>query len=602
MTEEPRLDRAAHQAALAVMNEVLRDRNLPHRFQPLWHVPGGQLLGFEALARPPGGLPPDQLWSTAESTPWGIDLDLLSLETALSAGATLPGRLFVNVSARFLEASGGDRDRAIELLARYRPRLDTVVFEVTETKVSDPVLASAGARYWQEQGVLLAVDDAGTGDSVPERVVLLRPNFIKVDQGLTRAWLDGRPGPLLQWREWAERIGAPLIVEGVEHPDVLAALQLLGEFAVQGFAFGQPAPADQWTPAEIRAHAPMGRKPAPPSAALEAEPKLRLSAGAAGAWRRHGRVMMEQILAGARCVVIFGVVGGRLLLHPSDSTLALGAVGAAGVVWSVVAGLLALQPHSSSRRAYWGSAVDFLWTTAWIALTGGAASPYLALLLWQLLLAVLRLPLGPAVMAGATYAAVYVGLAGVPRASLTDSFLLTVGAAVWWNGMDKIHPRHVRDDVTGYFSYKYSLFLLDRSRRRNARVGVVVFEVDDVGRLRDRLGGGLDVVLEQLASVADQAFASRSMLVRYGPDTFLAFCPAPTLERLDHAALLLQDTVGRTLFAVPGATGSLRVTLNIGVAIGTPGVDPDHLVRQGLIALGKARRRPDHLWRDPAIL
>ena len=600
MTEGRPPGPAAHQAALAVMSEVLRARSLPHRFQPLWQVPSGQLLGFEALARPPGALLPDQLWGTAESTPWGIELDLLSLETALRDGAALPGRLFVNVSARFLEARCGDRERARQLLARYRPRLDTVVFEVTETKVSDPVLASAGARYWQEQGVLLAVDDAGAGDSVPERVALLRPSYIKVDQGLTRAWLEGRPGPLLQWREWAQRIGAPLIVEGVEDAGVLAALDLLGEFAVQGFAFGRPAPADHWTPEQIRAHAPAGQSPAPPAPA-EAEPKFRLSAGAAAAWQRHRRWLMERILAGARCVVIFGVVVGHLLQHSGGSTLALWAVGAAGLLWSLAAGLLALQPFVSARMAYLGSAVDFVWTTAWIAVTGGATSPYLPLLLWQLLLAALRLPLGPAIVAGAAYTAVYVGLAGAPRASLTDSFLLTVGAAVWWNGFDRIHPRHVRDDLTGYFSYKYSLFLLRRGRRSNGGVGLVAFEVDDLGRLHDRFGGGMDVVLEQVAAVAGQAFASRSVLVRYGLETFLAFCPASTLERLDREAVLLQDRVGDTLFAVPGDTGSLRVTLNIGVAIGGPGVDPDRLVRKGLVAMGTARGRPDHLWRDPAI-
>lgn len=601
MTEGRHPDRAAHQAALAVMSEVLRGRNLPHRFQPLWHVPSGQLLGFEALARPPGAMPPDQLWGTAESTPWGIELDLLSLETALRAGAALPGCLFVNVSARFLEVAGSDRDRAMQFLARYRPRLETVVFEVTETAISDPILASAGARYWQEQGVLLAVDDAGTGDSVPERVALLRPSFIKVDQGLTRAWLDGCPGPLLQWCEWARRIGAPLIVEGVEDPDVLTALHLLGEFAVQGFAFGRPAPADHWTPQQIRAHAPAGVRPVPSSAPPEVEPTFRLSVGAAAAWQRHRRWLMERILAGARCVGIVGVVLGHLLLHPGDVTLTQGAVGALGVVWSIGGALLARQRFDAPRMAYWGSAVDFLWTTAWIAVTGGASSPYLALLLWQLLLAALRLPLGPAVVVGAAYAGAYVGYAGVPHASVTDSFLLTVGAAVWWNGFDRIHPRHVRDDLTGYFSYKYSLFLLRRSRCWNPRVGLVVFEVDNLGRLHDRFGEGMDVVLEQVAAVVGQALASRSVLVRYGLETFLAFCPASTLERVDQAAVLLQDTVGRTLFAVPGDTASLRLTLNVGVTMGASGVDPDRLVRQGLVAMGRARGRPDHLWRDPAI-
>jgi EAL domain-containing protein (putative c-di-GMP-specific phosphodiesterase class I)/GGDEF domain-containing protein len=583
-------------ALLSLLAEVLEHRAIRHVFQPLWHIPSAQLLGFEALARFDPPVAPDRLWEAAAATPWWAELDLLSLEVALMAARSLPGRLFVNVSARFLELVPAERDRAMALLARYRPRLDTVVLEITETAITDPVRASAGARFWQSRGVALALDDAGAGETGPERVALLRPDFVKIDRQVVQQWVDGDPRGLLRWSEWAATIGAVVVVEGLEHVDYLAALRLLGNLVVQGHAFGKPLAAAEWTVEQIRAAAPApsGSKGLSSPVRTGRAPEW-IRGNGERLWLEHRRHQAERFLSGARelvvpAVVVAWILGGHVT-QAGVPAWAVWTAAAGGLGWSAVSAFWLLNPREPPPyRGHLSAVVDGLWTVAWIGVTGGAASPFLALLFWQILLALVRLTLWPAVGAALAYAAVYALIVGAANAAVVYTVLVAVIATVWWRLFEREHPANLRDDLTGFFGREYGLFLLGRALAEYDAVGLVVFEV----AAANGAAGHEAEWIRAVAAAAAQAFVADCALVRYGARTFFAVCPQFDLKATVDRARAVSERVGQGVWAAHDGT-VFRFDVHAGVAMGDRGMTAEQLVRHGLMALRRALTRPDRV-------
>jgi EAL domain-containing protein (putative c-di-GMP-specific phosphodiesterase class I) len=99
-------------------------------------------------------------------------------------------------------------------------------------------------------GVRLAVDDAGAGYASFRHILRLRPEFIKLDQEITRdIQLDpARRALAAAVVMFALDVGATVIAEGVETDDELAMVANLGIDSAQGYLLGRPS-ADpmQWT-------------------------------------------------------------------------------------------------------------------------------------------------------------------------------------------------------------------------------------------------------------------------------------------------------------------------------------------------------------------
>lgn len=118
-----------------------------------------------------------------------------------------------------------------------------LVVEITEhAVVEDYHLLQHTVHDLRALGVQIAVDDAGAGISSLRHIVQLAPETIKLDISLTQG-VGSSPlrralaGALI---EFAQRIGAQLIVEGIEEVSDLTTWTALGADAVQGFLVGRP--------------------------------------------------------------------------------------------------------------------------------------------------------------------------------------------------------------------------------------------------------------------------------------------------------------------------------------------------------------------------
>ncbi|RBY74951.1 EAL domain-containing protein [Blastococcus sp. TF02-09] len=210
-------------------------------FQPIVGLETGTIAGYEALARFPGSAGPDVWFVAAAEAGIAAELEALALHQALAAVPALPDDTFltVNVSPHLLGTT------PVQNALATRPDLHRVVVELTEhTPVDDLAALRRQTDALRARGALIALDDAGSGYSGLQQMAALRPQLVKLDRALV-ADADADPVRMALAEmvgEFAGRIDAWMLAEGVETAAELAAFAQLGVPLAQGWLLGRPAP------------------------------------------------------------------------------------------------------------------------------------------------------------------------------------------------------------------------------------------------------------------------------------------------------------------------------------------------------------------------
>jgi EAL domain-containing protein (putative c-di-GMP-specific phosphodiesterase class I)/DNA-binding NarL/FixJ family response regulator len=227
---EGRLDRAARGEGLVTLVQPIVD--LRHR----------GIVGHEALTRfnltPRQS--PDVWFAEAAALGRGLDLELAATTLALRTLPHLDADSFlsINVSPAVVGTPQFGDLLPDEIASR-------VVLEMTEhAPVHDYDGLTANLAPLRERGVRIAVDDAGAGFASLRHILLLRPDFIKLDISLCRGIGadDARRAMARALVGFSSETGATVIAEGLESPEDVAALRLLDVPLGQGYELGRPAP------------------------------------------------------------------------------------------------------------------------------------------------------------------------------------------------------------------------------------------------------------------------------------------------------------------------------------------------------------------------
>jgi diguanylate cyclase len=120
-------------------------------------------------------------------------------------------------------------------------------WEVTESVLDlDARTTYANLTELRAQGVRIAIDDFGTGYSSLSRLASLPTDILKLDASFVAAvQADSPPPPLLSViAKLSEKLGLPVIIEGVENDEQAAVLEPLGFTLAQGFYYGRPQEMD----------------------------------------------------------------------------------------------------------------------------------------------------------------------------------------------------------------------------------------------------------------------------------------------------------------------------------------------------------------------
>ncbi|MAN73824.1 MAG: hypothetical protein CME85_07860 [Henriciella sp.] len=216
-------------------------------FQPIVSLKTGQIAGFEALARWPGGAGGNRQAPEVR----GLAPTMLQRASdALSGWMKTSGRrdLFVNVNVTAPDlASEMLTDIVREIMSNHGYSTGQLRIELTEqAALRDPgqVLRTVESLKAARAGLIL--DDFGTGHSSFEWLEALPADGLKVDSDLVAKAERSRMQTILRSvTSLAHDLGMSTTAEGVERLESLSLLKSLGFDFVQGFAFSVPLPAEE---------------------------------------------------------------------------------------------------------------------------------------------------------------------------------------------------------------------------------------------------------------------------------------------------------------------------------------------------------------------
>ena len=225
-------------------------------YQPLCDPLTRQIRGVEALVRwrhPTRGplLPGDFLPIAEETglirqlTPYLLGRVLADARRWIDLGTPL--RVSVNLTASDL-VDPGLPDAVAEALHLAGVPAQLLCLEVTEQHLlEDRDTVFATLHGLRKLGVLLAIDDYGTGYCGLAYLRDLPVDYVKIDRSFVMTMMTDRANEIIvrSSMELAHRLGFRVVAEGVEDADALPRLVEHGCELAQGFLLGEPMPPAQ---------------------------------------------------------------------------------------------------------------------------------------------------------------------------------------------------------------------------------------------------------------------------------------------------------------------------------------------------------------------
>ncbi len=201
--------------------------------QPIVDLATGTQIAVEALSRFPDDEPTAVFEAARMDGTW-VELEAAAITAALAARPE-GLMLAVNVSLDAL-GTGPVRDA-------LSGDLTGVIVEVTEQTDTEPTpWLTDEIQALRDRGAIIAVDDWGKGFSNLDRLLLLRPQIVKIEMDLVHNLdLDYHRAAIQTVCAWADLVGAQICAEGVETEEQWRQLQAIGVHLGQGWFFGAPA-------------------------------------------------------------------------------------------------------------------------------------------------------------------------------------------------------------------------------------------------------------------------------------------------------------------------------------------------------------------------
>ncbi|MBS0387587.1 MAG: EAL domain-containing protein, partial [Proteobacteria bacterium] len=246
---------------VAELRRALAGNGLSLHYQPLVNMTDRAPMAFEALLRwahpTLGNISPAEFIPLAERASVLPDLSRWVLDHAIAQlgdwqRAGLDFEVAVNLSAADF-ADGGLPARVLALLRQHQAPANRLLLEVTESAIMrEPQLAAQVMQQLRAAGVRFAIDDFGTGHSSLAQLHALPVDELKIDRAFVMNLERSASNQAIVRTtiELGHSLGLKVVAEGIETPDVWAALLRLGCDLAQGYYISRPMPVDAvagWT-------------------------------------------------------------------------------------------------------------------------------------------------------------------------------------------------------------------------------------------------------------------------------------------------------------------------------------------------------------------
>jgi sensor c-di-GMP phosphodiesterase-like protein len=226
-------------------------------YQPVVDIRTGQLRGAEVLVRwrkPDGSIVlPGVFIPLAETS--GLILDLtraLMRQVRDEMGPTYATRLHLKLGFNLVARHFADEDivHDVNEIFRNSPlRLSQIVLEMTERQPIENLTETRRIiAALQGLGVLVALDDVGTGHSGLSYMLKLGVDIIKIDKMFVDSiGIDRNSTAIVETLiDLADSMRMEIIAEGVENFEQVIHLRNLGIRSAQGYVFAPPLPSSSF--------------------------------------------------------------------------------------------------------------------------------------------------------------------------------------------------------------------------------------------------------------------------------------------------------------------------------------------------------------------
>ena len=233
------------------IRDIIENNKLSAHFQQIVSVSRKTVMGVEGLIRyvnPCTGetVSPGEIFEAANLERLSLEMDRACRDKILEEFKRVhrnnPDKLlFINMNLSILEYSVGSGYLLDQVLHNgINPR--NVVIEISEINVLSNAVLKRFVDTYRQYGFMVALDDVGTGFSNMDRILLVRPDIIKIDISLVRnIHLDFyKQGVFKSLVILANKIGALVIAEGVEVEEEAIQVLRLGSHMIQGFHLSLP--------------------------------------------------------------------------------------------------------------------------------------------------------------------------------------------------------------------------------------------------------------------------------------------------------------------------------------------------------------------------
>lgn len=248
----------------AISNLALRQALRKHQFelhyQPIVQLATNRVVGAEALVR----------WKKSESElafpadflpqlrQLGLmhKLDLWVLEEAIRMRKRSIGleermnldefHVFVNIDGSRLQ-SQDYANSVIDLLTKYALDPSMLVIEISEYGFYETTTTAENLGQLRNFGVLVGLDDFGTGHSNLSQIRKLPLNVVKLDRSFISNIVkdDSEQELLINIQHISQIFGLHLLVEGVESVEIRDFITSIGIHCAQGFFYSPAVPEDE---------------------------------------------------------------------------------------------------------------------------------------------------------------------------------------------------------------------------------------------------------------------------------------------------------------------------------------------------------------------
>lgn len=238
------------------VNKAIREKSFEVYYQPIYSLKEKRITSLEALVRlrddELGYISPNEFIPLAEKDGNVIHIGQQVLEECckflarhiLSNASLGIKNVHVNISAA--QCLRPDlKKTVVTMLEQYHIPPSMISLEITErTAISAPKLMNKHMEELGRLGMTFSMDDYGSGNSNCSYLVQYPFQEVKIDKQMLDAYFESKSARIVLENEirTIQKLGIPLVVEGVENREQSEEMERLQVDCIQGYYYGKPMP------------------------------------------------------------------------------------------------------------------------------------------------------------------------------------------------------------------------------------------------------------------------------------------------------------------------------------------------------------------------